>query len=455
MKNFFKRLGTFITSMAVIFTISSYFPLSNDVNAAVYGVWPTESKYKTITTYFDPARNSSEYASGHNAIDIPAPAGSNIYAVYNGEVVLADFMGDYGNLVIVYHADLGAYTFYAHASQLLSKAGDKVNQGDIIAKVGNTGNSQGNHLHFGVCDSLLGGYPSRMYYDPLSYFVYSDNDYDPDNGAEIPSENTTPPENVTPSCGCSEKYAGVYTTKGVSTYLNVRSDHNTNASIVGSIPANAEFKVTMGNGEWAHVEYNGIKGFASMAYMQLKKAQQTEQQPQETKSSMKIEGATAPTGNLDAGKSFDVRGVITSALPIKKVTAGVYFRNGEETSQCVEVCMSTQKYDLSEYFDANIVFGVLKEGEYTYKVTAEDSSGTVYFLVTSEFTIGIEKKPVNGDLSGDGALNIGDAVILQNYLLKRTDDFSKEQFMLSDLNGDGRVDVFDLVELKRAIINAE
>lgn len=453
MNKIFRKAAAIFTSIAVIFTISSYFPSVEDVNAAVYGVWPAESKYKTITTYFDPARNSSEYASGHNAIDIAAAGGSNIYAAYNGEVVLADWMGDYGNLIIVYHDDLGVYTFYAHASQFVAKVGDRVEQGDIIAKVGNTGNSQGNHIHFGVCDSLLGGYPSRIYYDPLSYFVYSDND--PDN-----SSTELPVENVTPSCGCSEQYAGVYTTKGVVTYLNVRADHNTSSAVVGSIPANAEFKVTMGDGVWAHVEYNGVKGYASMSYMQLKQSQQAQQpqqpeQPKETDSAMKIEGATAPTGNLDAGKPFNVRGVITSALPIKKITAGVYFRNGEETSQCVEVCMSTQEYDLSEYFDANIVFGVLKEGEYTYKVTAEDSSGKVYYLVTSEFTIGIGKKPVNGDLSGDGSLNVGDAVILQNYLLKRTDDFSKEQYMLSDLNSDGRVDVFDLVELKRAIIDAE
>ncbi|MCR5600604.1 MAG: peptidoglycan DD-metalloendopeptidase family protein [Ruminococcus sp.] len=439
MKNLFMRASAILLSIAFIFTVQLYIPSNIDAHAAVYAVWPAEPKYKNITTYFDPARNSNDNSGYHNAIDIEAAGGSNIYAACGGEVISADWKGDYGYLVILYHADLGVYTFYAHASQVLTSAGAKVKQGDTIAKVGSTGNSSGNHIHFGVCNTLVGGYPARTYYDPLTYFTYSDNNGENNNGAQIPNEKT-------PSCSCSDKYAGTYTTKNVVTYLNIRADHSTNSAVVGTIPANAVFTVTMGDGKWAHVEYNGVKGFASMDYMQLK-----EKNP-EIKSDMKITGVTAPEGELELGKPFSIRGVITSALPIKKVYGGVYFRNGEATSQCVEAAPNTEKYDLSTFFDNNVIFGVLKSGEYTYKITAEDTSGTVYYLVTSEFTIA-EDKPLLGDLNGDGVLNVSDAVILQNYLLKRTDDFSREQFMLTDMNGDGSVDVFDLVELKKAILN--
>lgn len=441
MRNFFSRIAAFVLSFVMIFTVCSYLSEVPKAHAAVFAVWPAEARFKTITTYFDPARNNSEYASGHNAIDIAADGGSNIYAVYDGIVVSADWKGDYGYLSILYHPELGLYTFYAHASQLIATPGTTVNQGDVIAKVGNTGNSYGNHIHFGICTDLLGGYPTIYYYDPLSYFVYSyiGND-DNDQGAEIPKDK--------PANNFTEEYAGLYTTKDVTTYLNIRAENNISSEIVGKIPANAEFNVSLGDGEWAYLEYDGQRGFVSMTYIKLK------DKPQKTESRMAIDSYTSPKGELEPGQFFLVRGVITSAVPIKKVFGGIYLRNGEQTSQYVEAYPNTLEYDLSTYFDANIVFGVLNEGEYTYQISAMDANGAVYHLVTSNFVIGKATETVMGDVSGDGGLNIGDAVILQNYLLNRGSSFSREQYLLADLNGDGRVDVFDLIELKKAIINA-
>ena len=432
MKNSIRRVAAFLLSIALIFTISICVPTLN-AKAAVYAVWPTEAKYKNITTYFDPARNTYDTSDHHNAIDIEAAGGSNIYAAYGGEVISADWKDAYGYMVILYHSDLGVYTFYAHASQLNVSAGAKVKQGDVIAKVGSTGQSSGNHLHFGVCDKLLGAFPSRTYYDPMTYFVFSDN-----TGGEQVS-NTPAAE-----CGCSEDYAGLYTTKNVVTYLNIRSGHGTNTSVIGQIPANAEFTVTKGDGQWAHVEYNGVKGYASMDYMQRK---------EEIKSGMKIENQTVPEGAIELGKPFSVKGVITSNLNITKVSGGVYFRNGEATSQCAEATPNALKYDLSTYFDSNIVFNALYEGEYTYKIVAEDKSGQSYTLISSDFAISSDiYSGVMGDLNGDGSLNVSDVVTLQSYILNKVDEFTKKQYLASDMNKDGTVDVFDLVELKKAVI---
>ena len=69
-------------------------------------------------------------------------------------------------------------------------------------------------------------------------------------------------------CGCSSSYAGTYTTKNVTSYLNIRVDHSFNSESIGRIPPNAEIPVTYGNGKWAHVTYNGISGYANMDYMQ-------------------------------------------------------------------------------------------------------------------------------------------------------------------------------------------
>ncbi len=449
MNRIIRKASAVLVAIALVFTSQVWLPFAK-ANGAVYGVWPTEPSYKNITTYFNAARNTNDVSGYHNGADIEANGGTNIYAVYAGKVVASDYMGGYGYMVIIQHADLGVYTFYAHCSQLLASVGAEVKAGDIIAKVGSTGDSSGNHLHFGVCDTLQAGWPARTYYDPLTYFAYSDNT---GGGTTV----TPPPQTASePECKCTADCAGVYTTKGVVTVLNIRSGHNTTSSIIGEIPANAEFTVTKGNGEWAHVEYNGKKGYASMAYMQLKS---------ELKSDMKITGQTAPTGSLEKGKAFSVKGVITSNFKITKVYGGVYFRSGEATSQYAEAAPNALKYDLSSYFDRNIVFNVLNDGDYTYKITAEDVNGQKFELIKSDFIIGkgsgtsagtpAEITVIACDLNGDKKLDGSDLVILQDHLLNKSNDFTKAQFEASDLNKDGNVDVFDLVEMKKAVVNVE
>ena len=58
----------------------------------------------------------------------------------------------------------GNSTLYAHNSKLLVKVGDKVKQGDVIARIGSTGHSTGNHCHFSV-------YINGSHVDPLGYVV--------------------------------------------------------------------------------------------------------------------------------------------------------------------------------------------------------------------------------------------------------------------------------------------
>jgi len=89
----------------------------------------------------------------HSGIDYAANAGTPIYAIAPGKVVVSDFISGYGNCVIIGHdidAD-GTYDYhslYAHASKLLINQGENVSGGMIVAKVGSTGTSTGNHLHF-------------------------------------------------------------------------------------------------------------------------------------------------------------------------------------------------------------------------------------------------------------------------------------------------------------------
>lgn len=85
----------------------------------------------------------------HYGIDVPAYRGTDIYASKAGRVLIAKYHSSYGNYVLIDHGD-GYQTLYAHASKLYVKAGQYVDQGQLIAAVGTTGTSTGNHLHFEV-----------------------------------------------------------------------------------------------------------------------------------------------------------------------------------------------------------------------------------------------------------------------------------------------------------------
>lgn len=92
---------------------------------------------------------SSIRVSAHTGLDIAAPKGTPIKAAAAGTVIYAGYKGSYGNLVVISHGN-GVQTYYGHCSTLCVSAGDTVSQGAVIAKVGSTGNSTGNHLHLEV-----------------------------------------------------------------------------------------------------------------------------------------------------------------------------------------------------------------------------------------------------------------------------------------------------------------
>ena len=85
----------------------------------------------------------------HNGIDYAAPAGTPIYAADDGVVLTSGWINGYGYTITVNHGS-GIVTLYAHCSSLIAKAGQPVTKGQTIARVGTTGNSTGNHLHFEV-----------------------------------------------------------------------------------------------------------------------------------------------------------------------------------------------------------------------------------------------------------------------------------------------------------------
>lgn len=92
---------------------------------------------------------SSVRSGAHTGTDIACPLGTPIKAVASGTVVFAERNGSYGNLIKVSHGN-GVETWYAHCSELYGTVGQQVKAGDVIAAVGSTGNSTGNHLHLEI-----------------------------------------------------------------------------------------------------------------------------------------------------------------------------------------------------------------------------------------------------------------------------------------------------------------
>lgn len=108
--------------------------------------------------------NDSVRDHSHSGLDIAAPYGTPIKAAASGTVTYSGNAGDgFGNYVIISHGN-GVTTVYAHCSQLLVSAGQTVSQGDIIAKVGSTGNSTGNHLHLEVRKNGVNYNPQNYVY---------------------------------------------------------------------------------------------------------------------------------------------------------------------------------------------------------------------------------------------------------------------------------------------------
>lgn len=103
----------------------------------------------------------------HSGMDFSAKTGTEIYATGNGTVTYAAWKQGYGNCIIIDHG-YGYQTLYGHMSKYNARVGQKVNRGEIIGYVGNTGKSTGSHLHYEVIVHGQHDNPSKYYFMDLS-----------------------------------------------------------------------------------------------------------------------------------------------------------------------------------------------------------------------------------------------------------------------------------------------
>lgn len=126
--------------------------VSETVNSAL-SVWPAKG---WVTSGYGMRRGRF-----HHGLDIAANYGSSIWAAADGKVVFSGWKSGYGRTVVVDH---GAFkTLYAHCSRYIAKKGQIVKAGDVIAKIGNSGNARGTHLHFEYRQD------NNVSRDPLAY----------------------------------------------------------------------------------------------------------------------------------------------------------------------------------------------------------------------------------------------------------------------------------------------
>ncbi len=102
-----------------------------------------------ISSGFGARESTSELVSSyHTGVDIAIESGTDIRVAHDGTVIMAKAFSTYGNCIMVENGKL--VTVYAHCSKIDVTEGQKVEQGDVIGKVGMTGNATGPHLHFEI-----------------------------------------------------------------------------------------------------------------------------------------------------------------------------------------------------------------------------------------------------------------------------------------------------------------
>lgn len=112
-------------------------------------MWPLPEHYKITSDFGGRSHPITGVWHNHGGTDIAAPNGTDILSSNDGVVIFAGFHWSYGNYIIVDHGG-GIATLYAHCSRLLAGEGQPVSKGEAIAKIGSTGESTGNHLHYEV-----------------------------------------------------------------------------------------------------------------------------------------------------------------------------------------------------------------------------------------------------------------------------------------------------------------
>ena len=115
--------------------------------ASTPSIWPVRGYLSSsYGRRRDPFTGEREF---HHGIDVSTPIGRSVVAPADGVVLYAGKRGSYGNVIVIDHK-FGMMTRYAHLSRFNVRPGKRVKRGDVVGYVGNTGRSNGPHLHYEI-----------------------------------------------------------------------------------------------------------------------------------------------------------------------------------------------------------------------------------------------------------------------------------------------------------------
>jgi len=110
--------------------------------------WPVPGHTRVTSPFGSRMHPVFRVMRHHNGIDIGAPHGANVVAADRGTVIRSAYNSSFGNYIVISHGNMN--TLYAHLSTRSVRAGDTVQRGQTIGRIGSTGTSTGPHLHFEV-----------------------------------------------------------------------------------------------------------------------------------------------------------------------------------------------------------------------------------------------------------------------------------------------------------------
>ena len=147
-----RRLSSYLSSAAVpIQEIGNMLDSQSALLTEIPSIWPVKGGHGHISFFF--GQNENPFTGMyyiHKGLDISTfRSGDPVVTTADGQVVTIDYSDDFGNYVIIKHKH-GYYTRYAHLLSSRVRIGQRVQQGEVIGYIGNTGLSTGPHLHYEV-----------------------------------------------------------------------------------------------------------------------------------------------------------------------------------------------------------------------------------------------------------------------------------------------------------------